>query len=190
MGSPFEAEYALHHAGVVFPRRFLVRTVPCQVVKLLRLGGGARVEFVRNRDGHQRHPTQPVAKGRALAAPRQHEHLEQRWFRAVETILGAPIALGDPNRVAGPQGGADVAGSLRQRRILRPSARRLTSHHEALVEAHEVLRGARREQVVPHGNLGSAMPRRPQRIVHQARVERDVAVVGDEKMRSRRVQPV
>ena len=178
-----EAQDPLHHAGVVLPLRLVVPAVARRQVQLPRLQGRTGIEFVGDRHGDDAHALQPVPERVAFPPPGQQEQLQQRRLRTVDAVLGAAVPLGDPDGLPGFERTADVARRPAHAGVLRPAAAPATRHHEATVEPHEVVREGVREEVLAHGDLRGPATGRPQRIVHERRVERDVAMIGDEQVR-------
>ncbi|MNR08296.1 hypothetical protein D3C85_1244440 [compost metagenome] len=111
------------------------------------------------------------------------EHLEDRRFGTVVTVLGAAFGLGDPDR------GAIVADRMvdvrRQQLISRhffPASADRAVHDEALVQAHQVADERLLQQVIANGDAWRRQAGVVHGVVDEGRVHHDVAVVGDEQI--------
>ncbi|MNL40194.1 hypothetical protein D3C87_1625250 [compost metagenome] len=111
------------------------------------------------------------------------EHLEDRRFGTVVTVLGAAFGLGDPDRGAIV---ADRMVDVRRQQLIRrhflTTAGDRTVHDEALVQAHQIADKRLLQQVVADRDARRRQAGVVHGVVDEGRVHDDIAVVGDEQI--------
>ena len=163
----------------VLPRRLRRPGIGCEAPGLRHI---ARVELVGDGHGHDGQIAHHFGEGTRALTLADEKHFDDRRIGAVLPVLRSPFTLRNPHGRPLFQGVMDVGGGQGEGRELLPEARHGATNNEAFIQAHEVGRGLRGQEVIADRDPGRGEARLMERVIQQNGVEGNIPVIRNEQV--------